>query len=410
MTEAIDFKNPFRPGAGHTPPYLAGRELETQEFNRLLGQDAILENLVLTGLRGVGKTVLLEAFKPIAVSQTWLWVGTDLSETASISENNLAKRLITDLSVVTSSIVVGQECSKSMGFIQNSPNKEIRLDYLYLMTMYDETPGLNSDKLKRVLEFVWECIQRHSQQTRGIVFAYDEAQNLSDQPRDSTEYPLSVLLEVFQSIQRKSIPFMLALAGLPPIFPKLVESRTYAERMFHIIFLDRLSPEASREAILKPIDDSVCPLKLNEQSVNKIVEMSGGYPYFIQFICREVYDVFLQRIKDGQSVSVPVNEITRKLDTDFFSGRYARATDRQRELLSVIAELPNCESEFTVQEVVEYSRHILDKPFSSSHVNQMLATLTVSGMIYKNRHGRYALAVPLFGDYIRRQTSSDKHN
>ena len=95
------FKNPFRPGAGHMPPYLAGREAEEKEFRRLLAQDTILENLILTGLRGVGKTVLLEKFKPIAIQDGWLWVGTDLSETISVSETNLAIRILTDLSVVT---------------------------------------------------------------------------------------------------------------------------------------------------------------------------------------------------------------------------------------------------------------------------------------------------------------------
>src|SRR4051812_13738928 len=89
------FKNPFRPGAGHMPPYLAGREQEKNDFERLLKQETILENLVLTGLRGLGKTVLLETFKPLAIQSGWLWAGTDLSESTSITEENLAIRLLT---------------------------------------------------------------------------------------------------------------------------------------------------------------------------------------------------------------------------------------------------------------------------------------------------------------------------
>ena len=84
------FANPFRPGAGHMPPYLAGRETEKAEFAKLLEQDVILENLVLTGLRGVGKTVLLEIFKPMAIQKGWLWIGADLSESASVTETNLS--------------------------------------------------------------------------------------------------------------------------------------------------------------------------------------------------------------------------------------------------------------------------------------------------------------------------------
>ena len=105
----------------------------------------------------------------------------------------------------------------------------------------------------------------------------------------------------------------------------------------------------------------------------------------------------------GERASVPVMEIERKLDTDFFAGRWARATDRQRDLLSVIARLESCDDEFTVQEVVEESRRSLDKPFSSSHVSQMLVTLSAQGLVYKNRHGKYSFAVPLLGRFIARQ-------
>src|SRR4030065_1649444 len=115
-TKADAFKNPFRPGAGHMPPCLAGRDDKTNEFLRLLSQDMILENLILTGLRGVGKTVLFESFKPLAISKGWLWVGTDLSEASSISEENIAIRLLTDLSVVTSSVVIATRKLQQMGF------------------------------------------------------------------------------------------------------------------------------------------------------------------------------------------------------------------------------------------------------------------------------------------------------
>lgn len=92
------FPNPFRPGAGHMPPYLAGREAEEFEFKQLLGQETILQNMILTGLRGVGKTVLLETFKPIAIQEGWLWVGADMSESVSVSEETLAIRLTADRS------------------------------------------------------------------------------------------------------------------------------------------------------------------------------------------------------------------------------------------------------------------------------------------------------------------------
>jgi hypothetical protein len=146
-----------------------------------------------------------------------------------------------------------------------------------------------------------------------------------------------------------------------------------------------------------------CPIPLSKPSIKQIISLSGGYPYFVQFICREVYDVFIQKVDGGEKPSVPAFEILRKLDTDFFVGRWARATDRQRELLGVISELDNCGGEFSVQDVVLKSKEGADKPFSSSHVNQMLSSLTEAGLVYKNRHGKYSFAVPLLGQFIQRQ-------
>jgi len=104
-------------------------------------------------------------------------------------------------------------------------------------------------------------------------------------------------------------------------------------------------------------------------------------------------------------LAVPIIEIHRQLDSDFFAGRWSRITDRQRELLIVIAHLESAEDEFTVQEIVERSKDagVVSKPFGGSHVNQILTSLSELGLIYKNRHGRYSLAAPLLNQFILRQ-------
>jgi len=402
MVFKMPFTNPFRPGAGHMPPYLAGRVAERNEFLRLISQETILENMVLTGLRGVGKTVLLDTFKPLALNNRWLWVGTDLSESASITEDNLALRLLTDLSVVTSNISIPIQVKEKVGLIDQREIVEARLGFEFLLNLYRKTPGLALDKIKFILEFTWDCLK--DKNVHGLIFAYDEAQNLSDQAQNK-QYPLGVLLDSFQSIQKKNIPYMLVLTGLPTLFPKLVDSRTFAERMFRVIFLKRLNKRDSKDAIIKPISNHNCPVEFTEDSVNLIIRHSGGYPYFIQFICREAYDAFLPKIAAGQEPLVPMEEITRKLDTDFFAGRWSRATDRQRELLYVIARLKTSDEEFSVQDIVALSKKLVDKPFSSSHVNQMLSSLSSAGLIYKNRFGKYSFAVPLLGQFIIRQSN-----
>jgi hypothetical protein len=409
LIEPVVFSNPYRPGAGHMPPHLAGRDAEQDEFGRLLDQSVILENAVLTGLRGVGKTVLLETLKPIAVKRGWLWAGTDLSEAASVTEENMAVRLLTDLAVVTSSVVLRETQHQAAGFGRTPSSSRVTLDFAALRRLFDGTPGLVEDKVKAVLETAWRHLA--TQGHVGVIFAYDEAQNLSDNAsRD--QHPLSMLLDVFQSVQRKGIPMMLVLAGLPTLFPKLVEARTFAERMFRVVTLGKLAPEDSREAIDKPLNDAEprSAVRFTKASIDVIVDESGGYPYFIQFMCREAFDAYLQQLQAGETPSaVRLEAITRKLDSDFFAGRWARATDRQRELLWVVAHtLASSDGEFSVQEVVAKSRELSGKPFGGSHANQMLSTLCAQGFIYKNRHGRYSLAVPLLDRFIRRQLDPDE--
>lgn len=401
MSTNLTPTNPFRPGAGHMPLYLAGREEEKNEFRKLLKQEVILDNMVLTGLRGVGKTVLLDTLKPIAIAENWLWVGTDLTEATSLSEERIVLRLLADLAVVTTGIEIGKKELRTIGFANSAKAEAQTLSFEILYNVYHNTPGLVSDKLKAILELAWKCIST-STGARGLIFAYDEAQNMSDKS-EKEQFPLSLMLDVFQSIQKKGIPIMLVLAGLPTLFPKLVEARTFAERMFRVVFLDRLDDVSCRDAIKKPIEQSQCPIPLGENLIDSIVEVSGGYPYFVQFICREVYDAALQMHRDGKPLVVSITDITRKLDTDFFAGRWARATDRQRELLTVVAQLENSDEEFTVQEVVVKSAELLDKPFGASQINQMFGTLSDSGLIYKNRHGKYSFAVPLLGQFIDRQ-------
>ncbi len=397
------FENPFRPGAGHPPPFLAGRDAEHREFKRLLNQTVVLENLVLTGLRGVGKTVLLDSFKPIAINTGWLWTGADISESVSISEKNLAIRLITDISTLTSNLTVKSEDGNRIGFVSVKSNAPMKLDYAFLAGVFDSTPGLVSDKIKYMLELVWQYVEA-SMDVKGIVLAYDEAQNFSDQAKKD-EHPLSILLDVFQSIQKKGVPIMLVLTGLPTLFPKLVAARTFSERMFRVLTLGKLDESSSTEAITKPISQNNCPVIITPYGVDQIVKLSAGYPYFIQFMCKEAFDIIIQKVESESELDFQFDGIIRKLDTDFFAGRWNRTTDRQRELLKVISRLPHCDEEFTVQEIVAMSKRHSTKAFSNSHVSQMLKQLAEAGLVYKTRFGNHSFAVPLLGQFINRLES-----
>ena len=163
--------NPFTPGAGHMPPYLAGREQEITLFRKLIRQNTIFENLLLTGLRGVGKTVLLESLKPVALQENWLWVGSDLSESASISEETTAQKILADMSLVSASLTFQQSRRPGVGFASNAIVKTQPFDYRTLRHIYDQTPGLVADKIKAALMLVWEAMTQQTPDSKGIIFA-----------------------------------------------------------------------------------------------------------------------------------------------------------------------------------------------------------------------------------------------
>lgn len=389
--------NPYRPGAGHPPPFLAGRDRSKAKFASLLSQTPVLKNLILTGLRGVGKTVLLDHLRQIAVERGWAWTTNAMSESACVSEEMMAVRVLADLSMVTAPLAV-QRPVDAPGF-GGVRQEFVPLHFGGLTSLHAGLPGLAADKLVGVLRVAWVALA--SAGAKGLVFAYDEAQNLSDRARED-QFPMSVLLDAFSRLQREGFPFLLVLTGLPTLQGRLVEARTYSERMFTIDVLSRLTPDESRDAILKPLESPDYP-KLTPESVETVVDVSSGYPYFIQFICKDVYDVFAQQRVHGQELSVPLGEILRRLDADFYAGRWALVSDRERELLGLIANLKSCETEFTMQQIEELAGELGRRAGDKSTVNRLLKHLCEIGLVYKVRHGRYTFGVPLLGQFIRRQ-------
>jgi hypothetical protein len=143
--------------------------------------------------------------------------------------------------------------------------------------------------------------------------------------------------------------------------------------------------------------------KFTNESIKTIVETADGYPYFIQFICRETFDYIRTKQPDG-TTGIPIDPIVLKLDSDFFGGRWDRLTDRQREFLYCVATIEASDREFTISEISDASKKVGKdiRPFSPNDTSQMLYRLSDKGLIYKNRVGKYRFAVPMFGRFIRR--------
>lgn len=395
--------NPYTPGAGYTPPYLAGRDAEIQKLEKLLDQDQILKNPIITGLRGVGKTVLLGRLEPLAASKGWVLVSKELSESVFVSEETLAMRLLTDLSFFTSTLQIKNKKTQ-IGLMGGEKVQVDRLDLAALKNIYERFPGLISDKLQATFEAIWPFVEQTGK--KGIIFAYDEAQIVSDQ-KEKEQFPLTLLLGMFQSLQKKGMKYMLLLAGLPSLYPRLVETRTYAERMFTVITLGNLDIDACRKAIEVPLKDK--EVRFKEESVQMIISLSGGYPYFIQFMCKESFDYFkLQLEMNPESLpQVPVDIIMANLDSDFFAGRWEGFSDRQKEFLLLVSMIEPRVEVFGAPEIlasVEKNASAYSiKAFNSNDISQLLGRAVDNKILYKVSHGKYAFSLPMFAAFVRRR-------
>jgi hypothetical protein len=387
-------ENPYRPGAGHLPPYLAGRVDELQFFKRAIRQSFVSENILITGLRGFGKTVLVEHMRQMVLEEDWLWVGNDLSESSSLTEDRLALRILLDLSEALTQRIGGNELTafgESVGAGLET--------YDALHSLYERSPGLPSDRLKAVFLRVGTFVQRC--RLKGIILAYDEAQCLADHA-ERNEFPMSLLIETVATLQKRegTVPLLLILSGLPNVLDELTNTRTYTERMFHVMTLDRLSRQDTLTAVAKPLEDLMPPLRITPELVDKVVDLTGGYPYLIQFFGKELIDATLQNGGVLHADSFPSDEVFERLDSGLFAARWSKTTDKQREFLRVLANRgPAHPIDFSAQDAATLSQG----EWTNAQANQMMQTLSERGILYRTRHGRYTFTVPMSEAMILRR-------
>lgn len=401
-------ENPYRPGAGHAPPHLAGRSHQQDYFRRLLRQGFTTENILITGLRGVGKTVLLDSLRQIAKQDGWLWIGNDLSESSSLTEERLALRVLTDIAAAFSSVLgarafEGRAPAAERGEADDSADLCFSFDAL--KSIYERAPGLPSDKLKTVLSRLGTLAIRA--RVAGVVFAYDEAQCLSDRA-EANEFPMSMLIETIASLQRRDgvAPCLLVLSGLPQVFDSLTETRTYTERMFHVMRLERLSRDDTLSAILNPLKPLMPPLTVSKDLVAKAADLSGGYPYLIQFFGKELVDHLLANGGVLAAADFPSPDALDRLDAGLFASRWNRTTERQRLFLRIMAANRKREApDFSAQEIVQSGGE--EHGFTNAQASQMLQALADRGLVYRTRHGRYAFTVPMSEFMIARRMRSE---
>jgi hypothetical protein len=344
------------------------------------------QNLVLSGIRGTGKTVLLRKFEEICVKKKWLFVRREFNNKLN-QEGNFLNALLTDIITKVKGISLAKKLKKpKIGFIEGY-KEDIEEDSIFFLIQ--KYRGPIGDRLEAILEDVHEAIIKVGY--NGLILLYDEFHFIND-GKVADNFPLSLLLESFSHVQQKGLRYYLVLSGLPLLFPNLVKAKTYAERMFSVKSIGNLSKEASWEAIKLPLKNS--NITFTDELIETIVEETQGYPYFLQF-----YPYYLIQNIPKKSIGLKeFNEmyllLLKELDESFFSGRFNRASESEQRILFEMAKLG---SEIRFSKIMEKAK--IDK----NYLNQILISLIKKGLIYRVGRGKYRFTLPLFEKFLIRK-------
>jgi hypothetical protein len=402
-------KNPYQPGVGTTPPYLAGREPQLRRFKRLLEDyPEKRRNLRITGLRGVGKTVLLKEFERVAkADEQRHWV---------VVRRDFVPRMVGEVDFVVALAEYLRTAAEEVSFRVRVKNRlgaalkaigEIQLQVEGVtMTV---GPGGRAERARiledRLRTAFLELGQLAAEAGRGVIFMFDEAHEVFDQPRKH-EFPLSALLSAVVAAQDQEdppLPMMLVLCGLPPLVGHLQDARSHSERLFRAedIANLRVEPDGDQAseaelALTRPTEGG--PIKYAPSAAERVVRDVDGYPYFIQWYGEALWDA-ADEVGLGV-IDVPLYDgakrlIQRALDHEFYEGRYGDARAADQLTLRVAASLGG--ESFTVAD--------LNAVLTARNANanaQSLKRLVDDNIIFRTKQGIYAYTAPLFGDFLRR--------
>jgi hypothetical protein len=386
-------KNPYRPGVGTKPLYLAGREQPIRRFRAVVrAAPELPANIRLTGLRGVGKTVLLGEFGENARELGWATTYIELLPRQN-TDRGVASGLIEALTGTREEI---SRIERLKGAVGNVARKAGTLGIGWGEFQVTYQPGTTAEQqdLSRALFETVESVVKHGWE--GLMLLLDEAQVIRDETRPTGQHPLSTLIASVSSLQKAQLPVGLVLCGLPTLTGNLLRARSYSERMFRGERVDSLAPQDAREAFLRPLADT--PVSVEPGLAERIVEEVEGYPYFVQLWGAELWDAadivetteFSRRLLDEVR-----SEIFRRLDFDFYEPRIDTLTPAEQDVL-----LASAECGYPPLVVADLNAAVQKTP---GNVNVLLGRLVESGVLYRVRKGQYEYTAPKFRDYLLRR-------
>ncbi len=383
-------KNPFSPGAGSPPPELVGRDDIIRQAQILFGrikQHRSEKSLILVGLRGVGKTVLLNEVgrhareagchavileahegKSLAalLSPSFRSLLFELDRTANLSEKvrrslRVLKSFVSAVRIKISDIEIGLDIEPERG-AADSGDLEVDLSNLFIA--------------------VAEAAQ---EKKTVIVLLIDEIQYLS-------EKELSALIMAMHKMQQLQLPLVLVGAGLPILTRLAGESKSYAERLFDFPTIGALSVPDTRRALYDPVKNAGVQFK--KEALQEIIRLTQGYPYFIQEWGYQVWNHAEKQRITLVDVKKATLFVTQRLDANFFRVRFDRLTPSEKKYLRAMAQLgPEAHRSSDIAEVLNVK---------VNSIGPTRANLINKGMIYSPTYGDVAFTVPLFDEFMRR--------
>ena len=394
-------RNPYAPGAGQRPPELAGRDEQLAAFDVVLQRVAKgrpERSLVLTGLRGVGKTVLLNALRGAAVRNGW---GTGKLEARP--DQGLRRPLSSALHQAVREL--GHPDDDSVDHVLGVIKSFAHRDQGAGTRLKDQwNPGIDAPPVRGradsgdieidLVELFTDVGGLAADVGKAVAVFIDEMQDLG--PED-----ISALCAACHELSQTRLPVIVVGAGLPHLPAVLSASKSYSERLFSYQRIDRLSRDAADRALSAPAAEE--DAEFEPAALVAMYDATGGYPYFIQAYGKAVWDLAPRTPITADDVAVAAPEAEAELAVGFFGSRYERATPAERDYLMAMADVAaTCKPTEGIDPdsvpTSEVAAALAKKPQSLSPARDALLK---KGLIYSGERGRIAFTVPHFGRYLR---------
>ncbi|UVS82626.1 ATP-binding protein [Actinokineospora sp. UTMC 2448] len=388
-------RNPFAPGAGQRPPELAGREKELAAFEVVLERVARgrpERSLVLTGLRGVGKTVLLGELRSMALRRGWGAGKIEARPEADLRRPLSAAlhRAVRDLAVrhrAPDRVEAVLGVLKAFALKSNPGDAKLRDRWQPGIDVPAASGRADSGDIEiDLVELFTDVAELAADVGTGVAVLIDEMQDVGADD-------VSALCAACHELSQSGAPLVVVGAGLPHLPTLLSASKSYSERLFRYVRIDRLARDDADRAILAPVEREEAGI--TPDALDALFDRSGGYPYFIQAYAKAAWDAAPADPITAEDVAVAAPEAESELAVGFFGSRYERATPAEREYLRAMAELTEGRDEgaSTADVAVSLGR----KPSSLSPARD---SLIKKGLVYSAERGWIAFTVPHFGKFV----------